>query len=59
MKWVNALAKLVYWVIVALLLVLMKVKLGLHDHFLFGTTLMWIIVGITRIATKGVDKLVK
>lgn len=59
MKWVNALAKLLYWLIVILLLVLMKVKLGLHGHFFLGLIIMWLIMIITRIATKGVGKLGK
>jgi hypothetical protein len=59
MKWTNALAKLFYCIIVSLILVLIKVKLGLHDHFFLGLIIMWIIMVVTRLATKGADKLGK
>lgn len=56
MKWISLLAKMFYCIIVALLLVLMKRKLGLHNHFYIGIVVMTFIAIITRIATKGVDK---
>lgn len=59
MKWVNALAKLFYCLIMALILVVMKKRLGLHNHFFLGLAIMLVLVAITKLALKGVEKLGK